>query len=84
MTQPNDPINANAFDPSVHAKEGIRSERIAEINGGLTKREYFASIAMQGMLANNAEGNTEWNYEIIAKHSCKAADALINQLNQKL
>ncbi len=50
---------------------------------GLTKREYFASMAMQGMLANNAEGNTEWDYEIIAKHSCKAADALINQLNQK-
>jgi hypothetical protein len=41
-------------------------------------------MAMQGMLSNNAEGNTEWDYETIAKHSCKAADALINQLNQKL
>jgi hypothetical protein len=48
---------------------------------GLTKREYFAAMAMQGMLANNAEGNTEWSYEIIAKHCCKAADELINQLN---
>jgi len=38
MIQPNDPVNAKAFDPSIHAgKEGISSERIAEINNGLIK-----------------------------------------------
>lgn len=50
---------------------------------GLTKREYFAAMALQGMLANNAEGNTKWNYDIIAQHCCKAADALIEQLNNQ-
>jgi hypothetical protein len=50
---------------------------------GLIKREYFAAMAMQGMLANSAEGNTEWDYNTIAKHSCIAADALVEQLNIK-
>ena len=54
-----------------------------EQTDGLTKREYFAAVAMQGMLANNAEGNTEWTYEVIAQHCCKAADALIEQLNKQ-
>jgi len=76
MTNSNSPAFAKAA--FYHPEGGIDSPQ-----EGLTKREYFASMAMQGMLANNAEGNTEWDYEIIAKHSCKAADALINQLNQK-
>jgi hypothetical protein len=72
--------NSAAFARSAfyHPDGGMSTQK-----DGLTKREYFASMAMQGMLANNAEGNTEWDYETIAKHSCKAADALINQLNQK-
>jgi len=55
---------------------------------GLTKREHFAAIAMQGLLSN-----PEWMIvfksekflmqpEIIAETSLKAADALITQLNQ--
>jgi len=50
---------------------------------GLTKREYFAAMAMQGMLANNANGNTEWNYDTIAIHSCKAADSLMSWLDEE-
>jgi len=46
----------------------------------LSKRELFAAMAMQGMLANNAEGIVDWNYEIVAVHSRKAADALIKEL----
>jgi hypothetical protein len=34
-------------------------------------------------LANSAEGNTEWDYNTIAKHSCIAADALVEQMNIK-
>jgi hypothetical protein len=76
MTNSNSPAFAKAA--FYHPEGGIDSPQ-----EGLTKREYFASMAMQGMLADNTEGYTEWDYEIIAKHSCKAADALINQLNQK-
>jgi len=49
---------------------------------GLTKREYFAAMAMQGILANNEEGNTQWDYTVIGKHSLLAADALIEELNK--
>jgi hypothetical protein len=47
---------------------------------GLSKREYFAGLAMQGYCANN-ECHTG-GYEKIAKWSVEMADALINALNQ--
>lgn len=46
---------------------------------GLTKREYFAAMAMQGFLANT---NTNVSFCIIAKDSVAAADALIEELNK--
>jgi len=52
-----------------------------EYHTGLTKREYFAAMAMQGMLAS--ANNTLFDYETIATHSVKHADALINALNDK-
>jgi hypothetical protein len=74
-TFPNDLAFAR---PSSHTVEyGSSSAK-----DGLTKREYFAAMAMQGVLSNDAEGNVEWDYSIIAKHCCKAADALIEALNK--
>jgi hypothetical protein len=49
---------------------------------GLNKREYFAVMAMQGILANSSDGLVGWNYEIISKHSVIVADALIAELNK--
>ena len=48
--------------------------------GSLTKREYFAGIAMQGL--NAAEWGSEQTEEQIAKNAVGAADALIKQLNE--
>ena len=79
MTQPNELAFARPYSKVVD--HGIPEEFSQQ--DGLTKREYFAAMAMQGMLANNAEGNTQWNYDIIAQHCCKAADALIEQLNKQ-
>ena len=79
MTKANDPINANAFDPQLHAKGGISSERISEINNGLTKREFFAAMAMQGIFTS---GWNVYEYDEASKCSVKAADALITALNQ--
>ena len=79
MTRPNDTINSvvqTLTDP-------FGGARMECTDGGLTKREYFAAMAMQGILANNEEGNTQWNYAVIGKHSVLAADALIEQLNEK-
>ena len=50
-----------------------------EYHTGLTKREYFAAMAMQGMLAE------QWwtSPENLARCSTEAADALIKALNDK-
>ena len=45
---------------------------------GLTKREYFAALAMQGFLSCNAHDSIEDD----VKYSVKCADALIEELNK--
>lgn len=53
--------------------------------GGLTKREYFAAAAMQGIITNSAGDDgqfDDWNYEAIAKYSVVAADELIKSLKK--
>lgn len=47
---------------------------------GLTKREYIAIMAFQGMLANSDRNFMEWN--TYATRSVQAADVLINELNR--
>lgn len=46
----------------------------------LTKREYFAGLAMQGMLANSSYEIIGLSEEQIAKASIEHADNLIEQL----
>jgi hypothetical protein len=49
---------------------------------GLTKREYFAGIAMQGLLAHYLSENvTGWDMKTYAVESVALADALIAELN---
>jgi hypothetical protein len=47
---------------------------------GLTKREYFAAMAMQGYCVNNDTIGVE--YALIALWSVQQADALIKALNE--
>lgn len=47
---------------------------------GLTKREYFAAMAMQGLCANSHEAIGVAPSDKIAKWSVKQADALIAAL----
>ena len=65
--------------------------RDCEPRGGLTKREYFAAMAMQGLLANARIAENMGKYEdqisqakqvVIAKMAITNADALINELNK--
>lgn len=49
-------------------------------NSGLTIREYFAALAMQGNLASYTEAFPK--AENIAKRSVEYADALIEELNK--
>jgi hypothetical protein len=48
------------------------------ISNGLTKREYFAAMALQGLLATNSTTTIEY-YAIDA---VRIADALIDELNK--
>lgn len=47
---------------------------------GLTKREYFAAMAMQGLLAH--ESSNSLSFEQTADAACIQADALIKALNE--
>lgn len=64
--------NANAFP---QAKEDLN----VDSEYGLTKREYFAAMAMQGLLAN---GNYITSYKLLGEESVMFADALIAELNK--
>lgn len=64
--------------------DSIQIQKYSEMKGsiayhkettGLTKREYFAALAMQSMADNDEP------FDVIAKNSVLLADALILQLN---
>jgi hypothetical protein len=51
---------------------------------GLSKREYFAGLAMQGILANNyyKYSQSEDECEVLARVAANFADALIKELSK--
>ncbi len=50
---------------------------------GLTKREHFAGLAMQGLLSANATyGGRTNNNEMLALNSLQVADALLAELDK--
>ena len=65
-------IKDAAFPQTVEGEEAIYHTK------GLSKREYFAAMAMQGMLANRIIG-----YKFLAEESVMMANALIEALNNK-
>lgn len=72
MTNGNEPINT-----VVEHTDGS-TMRLSCTEIGLTKREYFAAMAMQGMLSQQYWASTE----NLASCATQAADALINALNE--
>jgi len=49
---------------------------------GITKREYFAAMAMQGMLPNYKTVRSDEGDKAIASLSVKMADALLEELDR--
>lgn len=49
---------------------------------GLTKREYFAAMAMQGLLAQTSQDFGYSEGLVLAKAAVQQADALIEALNR--
>jgi hypothetical protein len=74
MTRPNDAAFARA---SFHHDNFGRPDNAQT---GLTKREYFAVMAMQGLITTEVHNDSRIN---LAKESIKLADALIEELNKK-
>lgn len=52
-----------------------------DVSPGVTKREYFAGLAMQGLLADPRRGGEMVDY---AFDAVKAADALLEELEEKV
>ena len=73
-TKANDPIHN-----VINSKKDYSDDNIYKSNG-LTKREYFAAMALQGALANKFAH--ERTIEMITKSAVKLADALIEELNK--
>jgi hypothetical protein len=72
-TNPNEPaFSKPAF---YHPDGGLDSP-----NTGLTKREYFAAMAMQGIIAN--KDGLDIKIERIVESAVDTADALIEELNK--
>lgn len=51
--------------------------------GGLSKREYFAALALQGIIANMADKIDGKTAMLAASAATDYADALISALNEK-
>jgi len=73
MINPNDPSN-----PCPHVNGDFTVQH--DVYQGLTKREYFAAMAMQGYIASGLMDGCVEN--TLAMRSVTAADALIAELNK--
>lgn len=69
MTYPESPVTGFNFRNEGHYK-------------GLTKREYFAAMALQGLLSNPA--NADYDENDIIQQALYLTDKLIDGLNDKL
>lgn len=73
MTEPNEPVNPTIWDDR-HNPNFVRD------NDGISKREYFAAKAMQGIRANSY---LMLDAATAAQQACNDADALIEALNRE-
>ena len=77
--------NLPAAPCTAYAPEGL--PEVTELGGrtasfpGLTKREYFAGLAMQSILAADTEQS--YTSESIAREATQVADALLSALEQE-
>jgi hypothetical protein len=75
MTSPTDPINTIYLETQNRSTN--ECTKLVDWTDGLTKREYFAAMAMQGLLSNNRDFLTS-----TANDAVLMADLLIASLNK--
>jgi len=80
--------NENIDTPAFPCVSFSGDGHFSHFQEGLTKREYFAGIAMQGFLGSLDANNVNWcpsldNMQYIVKSSVTISDLLIKELNSK-
>jgi hypothetical protein len=89
-TNPNEPANPFfkwnevGYGDTITIYDSSGSKQFLPYESGLTKREYFAAMAMQALLSN-AESRKPYLYDIydvVTKAAVIYADNLINDLNK--
>jgi hypothetical protein len=86
MKNANQPINPIVNDYGFPSNSSYIEKDKSLI--GLTKREYFAAMAMQGLLANNTvrdilSGNNGMQVpNLISEYSVQYADSLLDELSK--
>ncbi len=71
----------NSKKPAYPCVRTTEDGDIDAIDGGLTKREHFAALAMQSYV-NNYYGQRESTQDEVAKLSVKMADKLLLELSR--
>jgi len=88
-TEPNASIAGNtSIKEAVGNPRYFKELQRHEVNGGLTKREHFAGLAMQGLLASIDPDSPDWCpkkqvVDYMVEQSVYMADALIAELNKQ-
>ena len=75
MTNGNEPINPTTERNWLNQND---TEMVTGVFGGLTKREYFAAMMLQGLVTLSSHQATHQQY---ASQAIAYADALITELN---
>lgn len=70
-------MHTNKYDPAFPTHDYF-DEKLTGIVPGLTKREYFAAMALQGLLASGHK-----SFDIAAIEAVHASDVLIAELNKE-
>lgn len=85
-------MNNNSNESAYPRGDSMTTAGRAE-HPGLTKREYFAGIALQGIISNHIameaiareyKGNAVKGHEYLTKESIRIADELLKQLGEKI
>jgi hypothetical protein len=77
--------NEPAFPTDTTVVDGEVTQDIKKEWEGITIRQHFAAMAMQGILSNpKVMDEVDWHYDVdaVVKNSVFVADALIDQLNK--
>lgn len=79
MTSPDD-LTSPKYNVIRNGRHSDTGYTIHQPEGGLTKREHFAAMAMQGLIT--LKGSDCQDSDITAKQCVRMADALIAELNK--